>query len=94
MLKVIKRITGLPFRFGGEEHEGWLPPGAAKPPPTPAEDVILDLEITHDGHGYLLCWRLRDGKQHGDLWTPAPLLKRLAESGKTFADLDKESSSS
>jgi 3-hydroxyacyl-CoA dehydrogenase len=30
-------------------------------------------------------------RQHGDLWTPAPLLKRLAESGKTFADLDKES---
>jgi 3-hydroxyacyl-CoA dehydrogenase len=33
-------------------------------------------------------------KQHGDLWTPAALLKRLAESGKTFADLDKESGSS
>jgi 3-hydroxyacyl-CoA dehydrogenase len=33
-------------------------------------------------------------QQHGDLWTPAPLLKRLAESGKTFADLDKESGSS
>jgi 3-hydroxyacyl-CoA dehydrogenase len=27
-------------------------------------------------------------KQHGDLWTPAPLLKRLAESGNAFADLD------
>jgi 3-hydroxyacyl-CoA dehydrogenase len=33
-------------------------------------------------------------QQHGDLWTPAPLLGRLAESGKLFADLDKESSSS
>jgi 3-hydroxyacyl-CoA dehydrogenase len=32
-------------------------------------------------------------KQHGDLWTPAPLLERLAKSGKTFADLDKESGS-
>jgi 3-hydroxyacyl-CoA dehydrogenase len=30
-------------------------------------------------------------KQHSELWAPAPLLKRLAESGKTFADLDKES---
>jgi len=29
-------------------------------------------------------------QQHGDPWTPAPLLQRLAESGKTFADLDKE----
>ena len=32
-------------------------------------------------------------KQHGDLWTPAPLLQRLAESGKTFTELDKESGS-
>jgi 3-hydroxyacyl-CoA dehydrogenase len=29
-------------------------------------------------------------KQHGDLWTPAPLLKRLAEGSKTFASLDQE----
>ncbi len=28
-------------------------------------------------------------KQHGSLWTPAPLLKRLAESGQTFASFDK-----
>jgi 3-hydroxyacyl-CoA dehydrogenase len=28
-------------------------------------------------------------KQHGNLWAPAPLLKRLAEEGKTFADFDK-----
>jgi 3-hydroxyacyl-CoA dehydrogenase len=28
-------------------------------------------------------------KQHGQLWAPAPLLKRLAEEGKTFADFDK-----
>jgi 3-hydroxyacyl-CoA dehydrogenase len=31
-------------------------------------------------------------KQHGELWEPAPLLKRLAEEGKGFADLDKETS--
>jgi 3-hydroxyacyl-CoA dehydrogenase len=29
-------------------------------------------------------------KQHGRLWTPASLLKRLAAAGKTFADLDRE----
>ncbi|MFY9912118.1 MAG: 3-hydroxyacyl-CoA dehydrogenase NAD-binding domain-containing protein [Candidatus Sulfotelmatobacter sp.] len=29
-------------------------------------------------------------QQHGELWAPAPLLKRLAESGKTFAEFDKE----
>lgn len=31
-------------------------------------------------------------KQHGELWEPAPLLKRLAEQGKTFADFDKKAS--
>jgi len=29
-------------------------------------------------------------RQHGELWAPAPLLKRLAETGKTFAEFDKE----
>src|SRR5262249_13084480 len=29
-------------------------------------------------------------KQHGDLWKPAGLLKRLADDGKTFASLDME----
>ena len=32
--------------------------------------------------------------QHGELWEPAPLLKRLAEEGKTFADFDKEKAKS
>jgi 3-hydroxyacyl-CoA dehydrogenase len=29
-------------------------------------------------------------QQHGELWTPAPLLRRLAAAGKTFAEYDKE----
>jgi 3-hydroxyacyl-CoA dehydrogenase len=29
-------------------------------------------------------------KQHGELWKPAELLKRLAETGKKFAELDAE----
>jgi 3-hydroxyacyl-CoA dehydrogenase len=29
-------------------------------------------------------------QQHGELWQPAPLLKQLAEHGKTFADFNKE----
>jgi 3-hydroxyacyl-CoA dehydrogenase len=33
-------------------------------------------------------------KEHGELWEPAPLLKRLAEEGKGFADLDKEKEAS
>jgi 3-hydroxyacyl-CoA dehydrogenase len=29
-------------------------------------------------------------QRHGELWAPAPLLRRLAETGKTFAEFDKE----
>jgi 3-hydroxyacyl-CoA dehydrogenase len=29
-------------------------------------------------------------KRHGELWEPAPLLKQLAEQGKSFADYKKE----
>jgi 3-hydroxyacyl-CoA dehydrogenase len=31
-------------------------------------------------------------KQHGELWTPAPLLQRLAEQNKTFTELDSPTS--
>jgi 3-hydroxyacyl-CoA dehydrogenase len=29
-------------------------------------------------------------QRHGEIWEPAPLLKQLAEQGKTFADYNKE----
>jgi 3-hydroxyacyl-CoA dehydrogenase len=29
-------------------------------------------------------------RQHGELWEPAPLLKRLAEANQTFAEFGKE----
>ncbi len=32
--------------------------------------------------------------RHGsDLWSPAPLLKRLAQDGRTFADFDRQAAS-
>jgi 3-hydroxyacyl-CoA dehydrogenase len=31
-------------------------------------------------------------RQHGELWEPAPLLKRLAEQGKSFAEFTKTES--
>jgi len=67
-MAVVKRINGLPFRFGGEEHSGWLPPGAAKPLPTPIEDVLLDLEIDAILGGFLLFWKSQDGERFGDTW--------------------------
>ena len=33
-------------------------------------------------------------QQHGELWEPAPLLKQLAEQGKTFADFNKQQTAS
>jgi hypothetical protein len=68
MNNVVKHVTGLPFQFGGEEHSGWLPRGAAKPLPTPIENVMLDIEIVSEGSGYLLCWNAREGKRSGDWW--------------------------
>ena len=68
VVKVIKRVVGLPFQFGGEEHSGWLPPNAAQPLPTPIENVVLDAEIIFDGTGNLLCWQARHGNRSGDLW--------------------------
>ena len=67
-MSIVKRVVGLPLQFGGEEHEGWLPPGAARPLPTQVRHVVLDIEIEFDGHGYLLCWMSRDHSVVGDTW--------------------------
>ena len=45
---------GVPVRFGGEEHSGWLPANAATPPPTPVEDALVDFEIYELEDGYTL----------------------------------------
>jgi 3-hydroxyacyl-CoA dehydrogenase len=38
-----------------------------------------------------VCDRIREfHREHGELWTPAPLLERLAEAGKKFSDFDQE----
>jgi len=29
-------------------------------------------------------------QQHGEMWAPTPLLKQLAEQGKTFAEFNKQ----
>ena len=65
---VVKRITGLPFRVGGVEHNGWLPPGAAKPLPTPVRDFLVDLEIEFDGPAYFLICEAQDRSFCWDSW--------------------------
>ena len=66
--RVIKRVVGLAIRLGGQQHSGWLPPGAANPLPTPARDVLIDLEIEFDGSGYLLICQAQDGSFCWDTW--------------------------
>ena len=59
MSTVLKKVEAWPFAFGGEEHSGWLPPGAATPRPTPVERELLDVSIEREGGGYLLIWAAR-----------------------------------
>ena len=67
-MAVIKRLLAVPVRFGGQEHSGWLPANTAKPPPTPLEDALVDLEIDELEGGYILEWFSRDTSHHGDSW--------------------------
>lgn len=78
---LIKRIDGLPFRFGGVEHSGWLPEGAAMPLLTLVREVVLDLTIESDGAGYLLCFASRDGSVCNDYW-----FERLEDADQTAAE--------
>lgn len=68
MYRVLKRVINCPLQFGGVEHTGWLPPGAATPLPTPIENVSLDIEVGTDGHGYFLAWTSADSRYCNDNW--------------------------
>jgi hypothetical protein len=75
-MKVIKHLSAVPIRFGGEEHSGWLPANAATPPPTPVEEALVDFEISEleGGGGYIFEWdsrkplRVTSGPPRADLW--------------------------
>jgi hypothetical protein len=71
----MKRSAMIRVVFGGEEHHGWLPAGASKPPPTEEKEVLLEVTLEADGDGYLLCWAPAPGEAvghlppfAGDLW--------------------------
>jgi hypothetical protein len=44
-MQVLKRIKGWRLTVAGEQHKGWLPPGAAKPLPTSNHELTFDMEI-------------------------------------------------
>jgi hypothetical protein len=55
--------------FGGEEHSGWLPEGAAPPLRTPEREVSLVFRLVRsDGDAVLLEWAADDGADCGDTW--------------------------
>lgn len=54
---IVREIKQRPVRFGGEDHTGWLPEGAATPLPTPERGVLLDFSIAEDeSSSYVLTW--------------------------------------
>ena len=73
---VLKKVSGHSVRFGGEEHQGWLPQGAVPPQPTPEVELRLELVIREVEGGFLLEWRPMETAEGqrveapfaGDLW--------------------------
>jgi len=65
---VVKQLRGRQIQFGGEEHSGWLPPGAAYPKPTAVENAVVDFEIITSESGYLLQYASRNTSHSGDTW--------------------------
>jgi hypothetical protein len=51
-------------------HEGWLPPNAVTPLPTPKENEIIDVTIESDSAGYLLIWQTRPSETCRDSMPP------------------------
>ena len=67
-MRVVKKLRNREVQFGGEEHTGWLPPGASRPPQTSVEVVRLDFEIQATDGGYLLIWEGTERRHCGDTW--------------------------
>jgi hypothetical protein len=70
---VVKRVTGWPHAYGGDECSGWLPPGAVQPLPTPIRHVLVDLKIEamdedDPSAGFLLRQSAQDGSFCWDSW--------------------------
>ena len=66
-MAVLKRASGVSYEYGGEQHCGWLPPGAATPLPTPVRRVTLDVTIEGtEGAGYLLIFAAREDPAFGN----------------------------
>ena len=69
-MKVVKQTIGKEFKFGGEDHEGWLPLNATLPRATPVENTKIDIRIIEEeAGGYILEWQSQSGSKVGTLGT-------------------------
>ena len=69
--RTVKQVRGLHLRLGGEEHSGWLPSGAAPPPPLPVREAIVDVRIDRladSGSACLLICASRNTLDTWDTW--------------------------
>lgn len=64
---VIRRIQDYPVLLGGEAAVGWIPPGAAKPQPTPKHEEVFDFEISREEDGFLLTWKAHSSPTIGEI---------------------------
>ncbi len=71
-MPLLKRILGRRIRRGGQPHSGWLPKGAAMPPPTPEVVICVDFSIVEEGpQSYLFLAETDSADYVGDSWHPS-----------------------
>lgn len=90
-MPIIKKIHGIEIQFGGEEHTGWYPIGAAKPIPQPIRIIKMNFEIhQEDGDSYFLNYydAENDGRYNGDSWHTT--LEEALEQAKCGFGVDPE----
>jgi hypothetical protein len=67
-MRVVATIRGFLVRAGGESHQGWLPPGAAEPKPTPTTETLVDLRIEQAEDGFYLIYAEQRASRESDTW--------------------------
>jgi hypothetical protein len=80
----VRLVAEWTAEFGGEQHSGWLPKGAAEPELTPVRRMDLAFALLEEGpEAYILEWRGPDQEASGDRWYPS-VEAALAEAHEVF----------
>jgi len=67
-MTLVRQKRGLRMMVGGDQHRGWLPPGASLPLPEPVREVTVDVSIEEDDAGFFLITSSTDRSIFGDTW--------------------------